>query len=113
MSYNIIPTPTFQKDVKSLQKKYRHIVADLEELESILSENPFAGDAIKGLEKTIFKIRLASTDMGKGKSGGFRIIYYLVSADQTIYLLTLYAKAYKQSISTSEIKSILKTCGLP
>ena len=112
MIYNIIPTPTFQKDVKNLLKKYRHIAADLEELHTILSENPFAGDAIKGLEKTIFKIRLASSDQGKGKSGGYRIIYYLATQDKTVYLLTIYAKAYKQSVSTSEIRALLKTCGL-
>ncbi len=99
MSYNIVPTPTFQKDVKSLRKKYRHISSDLEELQAILAEDPFAGDAVKGLEKTIFKIRLASSDMGKGKSGSFRIIYYLVTTDKTISLLTIYAKAYKQTIS--------------
>ena len=50
--------------------------------------------------------------MGKGKSGGFRIIYYLRSSDNTIYLLTIYAKAYKEDIDPVEIKALLKKIGL-
>jgi mRNA-degrading endonuclease RelE of RelBE toxin-antitoxin system len=112
VSYRIIPTPVFQKDVKYLKKKYRHIGSDLEKLNSILTENPIYGDAIKGLEGKIFKARLASSDIGKGKSGGFRIIYYLRNLDKTIYLLTIYAKAYKEDIDTVEIKDILRKTGI-
>lgn len=112
MSYSIIPTPTFQKDVKNLKKKYRHIVTDLEELNDILTDNPLYGDAIPGLDGKVFKLRLASSDMGKGKSGSFRAIYYLLAPDKTIYLLTIYAKAYREDIDTSEIKALLKKSGL-
>ncbi|MEK6651907.1 MAG: type II toxin-antitoxin system RelE/ParE family toxin [Nitrospirota bacterium] len=112
MSYKIIPTPVFQRDVKYLKKKYRHIASDLEKLNSILIDDPAYGDAVTGLEGRVFKARLASSDMGKGKSGGFRIIYYLRSSDNTIYLLTIYAKAYKEDIDPVEIKALLKKIGL-
>lgn len=112
MSYNIIPTPEFQRNVKYLKKKYRHIVSELEEFNNIISDNPFYGEAIKGLGGKVFKTRLASSDMGKGKSGGFRIIYYLAHHDKIIYLLTIYAKAYKENIDPIEIKAILKKVGL-
>ena len=112
MSYSIIPTPTFQKDVKTLKKKFRRIVTDLEELDDMLTDNPLCGDAIPGLDGKVFKLRLASSDMGKGKSGSFRVIYYLLAPDKTIYLLTIYAKAYREDIDTSEIKALLKKSGL-
>lgn len=112
MSYNIIPTPTFQRDVKNLKKKHRHIASDLEKFSNTLTDNPFYGEAIKGLEGSVFKARLASSDMSKGKSGGFRVIYYLMESDKTIYLLTIYAKAYKEDIDHVEIKSILRKIGL-
>lgn len=112
MSYRIIPTPVFQRDVKYLKKKYHRIGSDLERLNSILIDNPAYGDAVPGLEGRVFKARLASSDMGKGKSGGFRIIYYLRSSDNTIYLLTIYAKAYKEDIDPVEIKALLKKIGL-
>lgn len=112
MSYKIIPTPVFQRDVKYLKKKYRHIGSDLEKLNSFLIDNPAYGDAVTGLEGRVFKARLASSDMGKGKSGSFRIIYYLRSLDNTIYLLTIYAKAYREDIDPAEIKILLKKIGL-
>lgn len=111
MSYKIIPTPQFQKDVKSLKKKYRHIVSDLEKFNDILSANPFYADRIQGLEGKVFKARLASSDMKKGKSKGYRVIYYLQEGN-IIYLLTIYAKAYKENISIAEIKELLSKYGL-
>lgn len=59
MSYRIVPTPRFQKDVKYLKKKYRHIASDLEEFNNILSANPFYGEEIPGLEGKVLKARLA------------------------------------------------------
>ncbi len=112
MSYKIIPTPVFQRDVKYLKKKYRHIGSDLEKLNSVLIDNPAYGDAVTGLEGRVFKARLASSDMGKGKSGGFRIIYYLRNSENTIYLLTIYAKAYKEHIDPVEINALLKKIGM-
>lgn len=112
MSYRIIPVPEFQKNVKTLRKKYRHIALDLQELNTLLSDNPCYGDAIEGLEGKVFKARLASSDMKAGKSKGYRLIYYYSKEDDTIYLLTIYAKAFKENISISEIKIIIKNSGL-
>jgi mRNA-degrading endonuclease RelE of RelBE toxin-antitoxin system len=50
--------------------------------------------------------------MGKGKSGGFRIIYFISNPDSTIYLLSIYAKAYKENVDASEIKMLMKQIGL-
>jgi mRNA-degrading endonuclease RelE of RelBE toxin-antitoxin system len=111
VSYKIIPTPQFQKDVKSLKKKYRHIVSDLEKFNDILSTDPFYADRIQGLEGRVFKARLASSDMKKGKSKGYRIIYCLQEGN-TIYLLTIYAKAYRENISIAELKEIISKYGL-
>lgn len=78
----------------------------------MLTDDPLCGDAIPGLDGKVFKLRLGSSDMGRGKSGSFRVIYYLLAPDKTIYLLTIYAKAYKEDIEDSEIKALLKKSGL-
>jgi mRNA-degrading endonuclease RelE of RelBE toxin-antitoxin system len=112
VSYRITPTSGFQRDVKYLKKKYRHIVSDLEEFSNILSVNPFFGEEIPGLEGKVFKARLASSDMKSGKSKSYRVIYYFLEKENTIYLLTIYAKAYKENISVTEIKEIISRYGL-
>lgn len=112
MNYKIIPTPKFQKDVKTLQKKYRHITSDLKELDDILNTNPFYGKEIQGLEGKVFKARLASSDIKAGKSKGYRVIYYYLKEEGIIYLLTIYAKAYNENISITEIREIISKYGL-
>lgn len=112
MSCKIIPTPNFQRDVKYLKKKYRHIISDLNEFNTILGDNPLYGEEIPGLEGKVLKARLASSDMKSGKSKGYRIIYYFMEQESTIYLLTIYAKAYIENISVAGIKDIISKYGL-
>lgn len=56
----------------------------------------------------LYKIRLASSDMAKGKSGAFRVIYCLWLDISTIVLLDLYAKGEKEDVPVSELKQILE-----
>jgi len=48
------------------------------------------------------------TPGGKGKSGGVRVIYYWLKADDQIFLLTLYGKSEKEDLSAAELKRIVK-----
>ncbi len=43
---------------------------------------------------------------GKGKSGGARVIYYVVSRRGVIYLLDVYAKSAKEDLTDGEKKEI-------
>ena len=104
MSYKIIPTEYFKQQVRNFKKDYTHIRQDLKELHRMLKDNPKSG---KPLGKKVYKIRLKSTDISKGKRGGFRVISYVVDKSKKIRLLTIYAKPKKSSISDDEIKLIL------
>ena len=76
MSYSIYPTPDFKKYFKKLYKKFPSLKADLQELINKLSEEP---DTCINLGHGIYKIRLAITSKGKGKSSGARVITYLLT----------------------------------
>lgn len=43
---------------------------------------------------------------GKGKSGGARIIYYVISLRGVVYLLDVYAKSAKEDLTDGEKKEI-------
>ncbi|MBW1936758.1 MAG: type II toxin-antitoxin system RelE/ParE family toxin [Deltaproteobacteria bacterium] len=75
MSYDVYLTETFQKSIKALKKKYRHIKEDLLEKIRALEKDPTTGDPIPGWNKEIWKVKVASSDVKKGKRGGFRLIY--------------------------------------
>ena len=105
MSYKIIPTETFKTQVRTLQKKYPNIRQDLKDLSKRLKHNPKIG---KALGKGIYKIRLGSSDLAKGKRSGYRIISYVTDEIEEAHLLTIYIKPRKATITDNEILSILR-----
>jgi len=112
MSYSVETTKEFENRIKKLAKKYKNIKKDFEKLLNDFESGNFIGDAIKGFKNKVFKIRMRSSNMQKGKRGGFRIIYHLEIKQKRIILLTIYAKVQKKDIKPKEIKAILKNLGL-
>ena len=76
MTYDVHLTETFQKSIKALKKKYPHVKDDLLSQIKALEEDPSAGDPIPGWNKEVWKVRVASSDVKKGKRGGYRPIYF-------------------------------------
>ena len=107
MNYRIETIPPFDRAVKRLSKKYRHIKADLVTLVAHLSNNPNAGVAIPGYSHSVWKIRLASTDMQVGKRGGYRVIYAVDVEGSRCILLYIYAKVDQADISPTAIETLL------
>lgn len=106
MSYKILTIPSFDKELKSLLKKHRSIKFDIASLGKELLENPKMG--IEILENC-FKIRMAISSKGKGKSGGARVITYIYVKDETVYLLSIYDKSDDENISDKEIRDLIKS----
>jgi len=107
MANRISYTIVFEKYFKRYAKKYRSLSNDIKELESILLENPKLGiDLGNGL----FKIRLAVKSKNKGKSGGFRVITYLLTenaGDSNITLLILNDKSDIEDIPKSDLLDLI------
>jgi len=101
-------TSIFDADYKRFSKKFVSLPLEIQQLEEILVKQPDTGISLGG---GIYKVRIACETKGKGKSGGFRIITYLVDErlDGTdIYLITMYDKAEESSIKTSQLKKIIR-----
>jgi hypothetical protein len=109
MSYRVYPTPDFKKFFKKLYKKYPSLKADLQELINILTEKPDIGIH---LGHSVYKIRLAISSKGKGKSGGARVITYLVTQDNEVYLVFIYDKSQLENITKEQIFELLKKADL-
>jgi mRNA-degrading endonuclease RelE of RelBE toxin-antitoxin system len=103
MSYEVIAIDEFQKDVKKLYKKYKHIKSDILELIEKL-ENDF--DIGINLGDNLYKIRVKNSDIG-GKSGGYRVMYYTKLSNNKIYLMTIYSKTKQETVDVSTLKPIL------
>jgi len=105
MSYKIIAIPHFEKELKRLAKKYPSLKKDLAELTGELIRNPEQGTP---LGNHCYKIRMAITSKGKGKSGGARIITCVYVSEETVYLLSIFDKSEKENISDKELSERLK-----
>jgi mRNA-degrading endonuclease RelE of RelBE toxin-antitoxin system len=108
----IIITEPFGRKLKKLKKKYPNIKNDLSGLLSDMEDGSIPGDPIPGLSSKVFKARAASSDMKKGKSGGYRIICYVDNENREIYLLTIYAKTKNENIPVKDIQAILRELDL-
>jgi len=105
MSYNLIITKAFERDAKSLLKKYKSLKSDLDGLFESLENEPVQG---KPLGKDCYKIRMSITSKDKGKSGGARVITCVKITTDKVFLLTIYDKSEKEDISHKELNELLK-----
>jgi len=71
---------------------------------SIVAETPRAGVALGG---GIRKMRIARP--GRGKSSGARVVFLFAGEDVPVFLLTVFAKNEKASLSTRERTALIST----
>ncbi len=103
-NYDVSLSDDFQRDFKPLVKKYRSLKNELAALIDELEVNPKQGSS---LGKDCYKIRLAIKSKGKGKSGGARIVTYIVTEDEQVILLTIYDKSQKADLEPGELDTLL------
>ena len=75
------------------------------DLINTLSADPKAGALVPGLGG-IRKLRFAPE--GRGKSGAFRVIYYLLDGETPILALLLYAKNEQANLAPDQRKRLLQ-----
>lgn len=74
-------TPEYKRNLRDLSKRFRQIRADTQPaIEEIQSGN-FIGDRIPGIGENyvILKVRVKNSNIQKGKSAGYRMIYQIES----------------------------------
>jgi mRNA-degrading endonuclease RelE of RelBE toxin-antitoxin system len=96
----IRPTSFFLRELKRLSKKYPSIRADLAQLAASLENDPMQGTPLR---RGAFKIRMAITSKGSGKSGGSRVITCVRMPLDRIYLLDIYDKSERANISDTDL----------
>jgi mRNA-degrading endonuclease RelE of RelBE toxin-antitoxin system len=104
--YKIIPAQSFERNAKPLLKKYPSLREELYELGEQLSRNPMQGTP---LGKSCYKVRLAIKSKGKGKSGGARVVTYVITENQEVILLTIYDKQVKADLEPNELDTLLES----
>ncbi len=113
MKIKVLTSDDFRKKAKPLLKKYASLKKELAELRNQLELNPELGIS---LGEGLYKIKVGVKSKGKGKSGGVRVITYLISKIQifeneefkVIHFATIYDKSEYDTITDKGQKSIIK-----
>jgi mRNA-degrading endonuclease RelE of RelBE toxin-antitoxin system len=111
METEVIYTDEFEKDVKKFLKKFPTLAEELIEFEELLIENPFQGVSFGA---GLYKVRVASESKSKGKSGGFRVINYLITKEKTkikVYVIKIYDKSEEGNVQKKLLVKLLKLLG--
>ncbi len=104
MNYKVEVTSYFKKQSKRLIKKFPSLKQEILELISLLEKDPKQGTPII---ENCFKIRLAISSKGKGKSGGARVITHVHYVRNQVFLLSIYDKSELSDIADKELKELV------
>ena len=96
----VVETPGFLGDARSIGLTEGERTAII----SWVAAKPIAGDVIEGTGGAR-KVRFAGR--GKGKSGGYRVITFFSGTDVPVFLLNIFAKNEKATLTLKE-RSVLK-----
>lgn len=96
----------FKSRLRTLAKRYRNIRNDLQPLINELQSGNFIGDQIVGTGYTVLKVRLKNSDIQKGKSAGYRVIYQLKD-NFCILMILIYSKSDQSDIAVTHIRDII------
>ncbi|BAY27835.1 hypothetical protein NIES2100_76610 [Calothrix sp. NIES-2100] len=101
-------TPEYKQNLRDLSKRFRNIRSDVQPIIEELQQGNVVGDKISGLgeEYVVYKVRVRNSNIQKGKSAGYRLIYQLESPT-SILLLTIYSKSDQEDIGANEIRAIV------
>lgn len=94
----VVETSTFSRQADALLSPDERA-----ELIGVLARDPHAGDVIRGLGG-VRKLRFAPK--GRGKSGAFRVIYYILTDDLPVLALLLYGKNEQADLSPAQRKIV-------
>lgn len=108
MKAHPVESPRYQKNIKDLSKDYPHVEDDIGKLlETLLDDPTQQAKALPRYKQKLWKVRVASTDMQRGKRGGFRVIFgYDVSKPDTVYLLRAYVKPKREDLPHTELQRL-------
>jgi len=103
----VLFTSEFKRSLRRLLKRYRSIRRDVESLVEELASGETPGERVKGTGHVVYKVRVANTDARRGKSGGYRVVYYVQTSERVI-LVTVYSKSDQGDISSAVLRQIIE-----
>jgi mRNA-degrading endonuclease RelE of RelBE toxin-antitoxin system len=96
-------TPEYKRNLRGLSKRFRQIRLDTQPVIEQIQAGNFIGDRIPGMgeDYIILKVRVKNSNIQKGKSAGYRMIYQ-VESPSIVLLLSSWTKI--NNVIANEVK---------
>ncbi len=106
MPIEVVYADSFFRAARKLQKSYKNVLNDILALKAQLDVGETPGVRIQGLPYPVYKARIRNRDAQRGRSGGYRVIYYLETADRRV-IISIYSKSEQSDIPTDRIRRLI------
>jgi len=101
--YQPIILPHFKKQLKRHRRTYRHLKgAVISILESFDKRQHIH------IGRNVYKVRLKTKDIARGKSKSFRMLVFLIETDKYLVPVCIYFKGDREDITKKEINDHLE-----
>lgn len=97
--YQVYLADHFLRQLKFYLRKYRNLQKDLE-----TTLQDFSLKTAQYLGNRLYKVRLKSSDIPRGKSKAFRLIVFFLGINRVVVPITLYFKGDRKDITDKEIE---------
>jgi len=97
----------FSRYLERLERKYPGVLEEVESLIMRLMAGELPGDKIPRARLNVYKTRLANPSAKRGKSGGFRVIYFVRTVD-FVMLISIYSKSEQEDITPEMIQRLVE-----
>ena len=107
MAWTVDRSAGYEDWLKALTKRYKRAGDDID---AAFEQGKPQSDAIPGFGGLLWKARVASTDLGRGKSGSFRVIYYWNEESPNYSCLAAcYFKGDYENLPVEEVRKLFVT----
>ena len=103
----VLVADEFKAQLRTLKKRYRQIRSDIQPLIVQLKNGETPGDRISGTGYIAYKVRAKNSDIRKGKSDGYRVIYQILTST-IVVLLYVYAKSDQDDVVAADIRAVIE-----
>ncbi|MBL7045111.1 MAG: hypothetical protein ISR98_00720 [Parcubacteria group bacterium] len=101
--YQYLILPHFKKQLKQLSKKYRSLKDEI-----ILTLENFEKSKEQSLGNNVYKIRVKSKDINRGKNKSFRLFVHIIEVQDYVVPITIYYKGDRKDMNIKEINNHLE-----
>ncbi|MES2303034.1 MAG: type II toxin-antitoxin system RelE/ParE family toxin [Pseudomonadota bacterium] len=101
---SVVETVSYLRAAKDSGMSTEEMIAAVD----LVASNPESGDILQGTGG-VRKARLSGK--GKGKSGGYRIVWFFGGGDMPVFLLTVFGKGEKGNLSQRERNALQSMVG--